>query len=86
MKPHAFDYSRTAELYICSRGRETPRSMAFRRFEVAANAIRYLVEEVPRAEFAGTFMEVDDVRYLHTAIRELYDSSAYPLRRHSWVF
>jgi len=55
--------------------------MTYRKFETAAKAIRYSIEELPCASLPGTILEANEERYHHREIRKLYESSAYPLRR-----
>jgi hypothetical protein len=76
-----FDFRDTAELYTCVTRRGGRRAMVYRRFDTSAKAIRYSMEELPDTRLSGTILEVDGVRYRHTEIRKLYDSSAYPLPR-----
>jgi hypothetical protein len=56
--------------------------IGYRRFETAAEAIRFAVEEIPTPLLVGAILEVDEQRYDHRGIRELYDRDAYPLARH----
>lgn len=81
MKTKEFDYSGPAELYIAGKRRAGRHAMTYRRFDTAAKAIRYSIEELPAANHAGTVLEVDEERYHHREIRQLYEASAYPLRR-----
>jgi hypothetical protein len=60
-----------------ARGRAT----AYRRFPSAAEAIRFAVEEIPGQLLVGVVMQVDDERFDHKALRELYAQDAYPLPR-----
>lgn len=76
-----FDYSGPAELYTVNGRRGRRHSMTFRKFETAAKAIRYSIEELPGASLPGTILEVNEERYHHNEIRKLYDRSGYPLRR-----
>lgn len=76
-----FDYSGPAELYIAKKQRAGRSSMSYRRFDTAASAIRFSMEELPAASLAGTVLEVDEGRYHHKDIRSLYESSAYPFHR-----
>lgn len=76
-----FDYSTPAELYTYDRRKKGRSSVVFRRFDSAAKAIRYSMEELERANLPGSLLEVDESRYQHTDIKELYDSGSYPLKR-----
>jgi hypothetical protein len=82
MKP--FDYTATAELFATAKfsHRRKPRAMAYRRFQTAAEALRYAIEELPAPFLSGTVLEVSEERYDAALIRALYDDPAYPLPRH----
>ncbi len=81
MSENEFDYSGPAELYIAKKQRAGRSTMTYRRFDTAANAIRFSIEELPNANLPGTILEVDEGRFHHKDIRKLYESSAYPLHR-----
>src|SRR3979409_47110 len=51
---------------------------AYRRFERAADAIRFAVEDLPADAFAGAYLEVGEVRFDRRGIRELDDPAEYP--------
>jgi hypothetical protein len=75
-----FDYSRPAELFP---SRRYAKSLArYRRFASAADAIRYVIEQQPRAWLIGTMLDIDGERYEGNSIRALYDAADYPLERH----
>jgi len=57
--------------------------LGYRRFARAAEAIRFVIEELPSHLIAGTYLEVGEQRYRSEEIRRLYDSVAYPLVRNS---
>jgi hypothetical protein len=77
-----FDYSALAELFPT---RRLPRrqSFGYKRFAKAAQAIRFAMEELPRARLMGAFLEVNERRYGSEDIRRLYESAEYPLTRRS---
>jgi hypothetical protein len=75
-----FDYGTFAELYP-SRNRKTNRPIGYRRFDTAAEAVRYAIEEMPRELLLGAVLEVDERRFDAAGIRRLYDSANYPLPR-----
>ena len=51
----------------------------YRRFDSAAEAIRYIIEEVPSPLWPGITVEIDDETLDHRRILELYSSGSYPL-------
>ena len=55
--------------------------MRYRRFALAAEAIRFAIEELGQEHLAGVYLEVDEERFDSTEIRRLYDSTDYPLAR-----
>lgn len=75
-----FDYRRPAELFtVTSIGRQ--RRMGFKRFESAARAVAFAIEELEPKSLIGAALEIDDERLDHKAIRQLYDHPDYPLSR-----
>lgn len=74
-----FNYDESAELYP---SRRYAKSLArYRRFDNAAEAVRYVIEEMPPKWLTGTFIESSERRFEGEAIRGLYESSDYPLPR-----
>lgn len=75
-----FDYSAPAELFP-SRNRRAPSKVKYRRFDRAAEAIRFAVEELPEPQLLGAYIEINERRLGHQDIRALYNSVDYPLRK-----
>lgn len=76
-----FDYATSAELFP-TRNRKARRApMSYKRFERAAEAIRFAIEELPPEMLLGAYLEVDEERFDGAGIRRLYQSSDYPLPR-----
>ena len=76
-----FEYDAPAELFL---NRKHPRSkgcVTYRRFAVAADAIRFAVEGLPPKLFITTYLEVNEQRFDFRGIRHLYESAEYPLFR-----
>jgi hypothetical protein len=74
-----FNYNAPAELFP-GRSR-TRRPIGFRRFDTAAEAIRFAVEQMPSELLIGSVLEADVSRVNGAGIRQLYDSAEYPLDR-----
>ena len=72
-----FDYMASGELFV-PQGRA---GLRYRRYERAAEAVRYAIEKLPSDLLAGTRLEVEEQHYEASQIRALYDSDAYPLQR-----
>jgi hypothetical protein len=78
-----FDYAAAAELFALRRRSPRREPSGYKRFEQAAQAIRFAIEELPRECLAGAFLEVDERRYSSEDIQRLYESEKYPLTRRS---
>ena len=78
--PFELDYGAPAELFPC-RIKNGHGQIKYKRFETVAEAIRFVVEEVPASALRGAYLEVDEARFGRDEIQCLYDSAAYPLRR-----
>ncbi len=77
----AFDFGALAELYPC-KGRGGARSpVTYHRFETAAEAIRFAIEDLSPMLLNGAILEVDEERYHKDEIRKFYDSKEFPLTR-----
>jgi hypothetical protein len=76
----AFDYNAPAEFFP-SRSRKGNRPASYRRFDTAAEAIRFAVEEMPSAFLGGSILECAERRLDASDILKLYGSANYPLAR-----
>jgi hypothetical protein len=75
-----FNFNAPAELFP-SRNRKVASRVKYRRFDKAAEAIRFAVEELPEALLLGATIQIGDQRLGHQEIRALYESPRYPLKR-----
>jgi hypothetical protein len=80
IKDAPFDFAAAAELFPC-RYRKNKRPVGYKRFDTAADAVRFAIEELPAPLLNGTFLEVEDRRFEGDGIRALYEREDYPLRR-----
>ena len=77
----AFDFGALAELYPC-KGRGGARSpVTYHRFETAAEAIRFAIEDLSPVLLHGAILEIDEERYHKDQIRAFYDRQDFPLAR-----
>lgn len=75
-----FDYMIEAGLYTGKTLRSS-RGPRYKRFETAAEAVRFAMEDLPGSQLRGCVMEVNEARFDEKQIRMLYDAAAYPLSR-----
>jgi hypothetical protein len=80
IKHAPFDFAAAAELFPC-RYRKNRRPIGYKRFDTAAEAIRFAVEELPAPLLNGTFLEIGGQRFDGDDIRALYEREDYPLTR-----
>lgn len=75
-----FDYTSEAGLYAGKklRGSSGPR---YKRFETAAEAVRFAIEDMPGSQLRGSVLEVGEARFSDKQIRMLYDGASFPLAR-----
>jgi hypothetical protein len=55
--------------------------LRYRRFSTAAEAIRFVVEELPAVRALGAWMQVGDERFDGDDIQRLYERDDFPLQR-----
>jgi hypothetical protein len=76
-----FNYNAAAELFPTRRRLPRRQAFGYKRFEQAAQAIRFAMENLPPECLVGAFLEVDEQRYGNDDIRRLYECAEYPLTR-----
>jgi hypothetical protein len=72
-----FDYDAGAELFMTGKRR----AAGYLRFDRAADAIRFAIEELPPRSLLLTNLEVEEARFSGREIRRLYDCAEFPLAR-----
>jgi hypothetical protein len=75
-----FDFNAAAELFP-SRIKNGRQAARYQRFDTAAEAVRFAVEEIPASALLGVYLEVDEVRFGRAEIHQLYESAGFPLER-----
>jgi hypothetical protein len=76
-----FDFSVEAELFPPRIRRRPGHRFNYQRFDSAAEAIRFAIEELPLDVLSGSIIEAAEERLGSKEIRQLYESEAYPLER-----
>jgi len=76
-----FDYEAVAELFPARSRKFNRQFAAYRRFDSAAEALRFAIEEMPPKSLLGACLEVEERRFDSNAMRRLYDSAEFPLAR-----
>lgn len=74
-----FDYKAPAELFPSRMKNRRP--LRYRRFDTAAEAVRFAVEDIPSASLVGAYLQVDDTRLGVTEIHQVYERADFPLPR-----
>jgi hypothetical protein len=77
----SFDYLAAAELFPGKNIRTKLRVVKYVRFDHAADAIRFAIEQLPTELLLGAYLEVNEKRYDRRGIRRLYDCADYPFPR-----
>src|SRR5882757_6672982 len=76
-----FNYTKSAELFPAAIRKKRRAGFAYRRFDTAADAVRFAIEELPADSLNGAYLQVEEARFDQNGIRTLYDSAEFPLAR-----
>ena len=77
----AFSFKKSAELFPAAVRKKRRAGFTYRRFDTAADAVRFAIEELPADLLNGAYLQVDEARFDQNGIRSLYDSRDFPLPR-----
>lgn len=78
-----FNYMTNAGLYTGRKLRGANVAPRYKRFDTAAEAVRFAVEDLTGSQLQGSVLEVEEARFDGRQIRSLYDAPGYPFpRRH----
>src|SRR5450759_2383685 len=77
----AFSYNTAAELFPAAIRKKKRAGFAYRRFDTAAAAVQFAIEELPADSLNGAYLQVDEARFDQSGIRTLYESQDFPLPR-----
>ena len=77
----SFSYNTAAELFPAAIRKKKRAGFAYRRFDTAAAAVRFAIEELPADSLNGAYLQVDEARFDQSGIRKLYESQDFPLPR-----
>lgn len=77
----SFKYGTSAELFPAPIRKKKRAGFAYRRFDTAADAVKFAVEELPADSLNGAYLQVENARFDQAGIRSLYYSTEFPLPR-----
>lgn len=77
----AFSFKKSAELFPAAVRKKRRAGFTYRRFDTAADAVRFAIEELPADSLNGAYLQVDEARFDQNGIRSLYESCDFPLPR-----
>ena len=74
------DFTAAADLFPARNFKSRSLGIGYKRFDEAAEAVRFAIEELPPESLLGAYLEVEDERFDSRGIRRLYDSTNFPLK------
>src|ERR1700691_6013972 len=77
----SFSYNTAAELFPAAIRKKKRAGFAYRRFDTAAAAVQFAIEELPADSLNGAYLQVDEGRLDQSAIGTLYESQDFRLPR-----
>src|SRR3954462_2890712 len=77
----AFSYNTAAELSPAAIRKKKRAGFAYRRFDTAAAAVQFAIEELPADSLHGAYLQVDEARFDQAGIRTLYPIAGFRLAR-----
>jgi hypothetical protein len=75
-----FDYGKSAVVFSLRLSHSRRQPLDYRRFTSAAEALSFVVQDLPPQFFVGAYLQVEESRYQGAEIRRLY-ARHYPLPR-----
>src|SRR3954454_18322418 len=77
----AFSYNASAELFPAAIRKKKRAGFAYRRFDTAAAAVQFAIEELPADSLNRAYLQVDEACFDQAGIGGLYDSADFPIAR-----
>ncbi len=77
---NGFDYGAPAELFPSRSKAAKSRAAKYMRFDTAAEALRFVIEELPPPALLGAYLVVHERRFGVQEIRYLYENAGYRWR------
>src|SRR4030081_3320504 len=75
----SFSYNTAAELFPAAIRKKKRAGFAYRRFDTAAAAVQFAIEELPADSLNGAYLQVDEARFDQSGTRPRSESAPFPL-------